>query len=747
MRPDRWRILPLGTGVLRTGLLVMLFGVATIANAATTDTHGAVVIAGDSHYAPYQMLDDNGRASGFDIELFRAIGRQAGFAVRVELGDWERQRAALRNGKVDVIAMFETPARRKQYLFSTPFLHRYHTVFGHRDAPYIASLADLKGRRVAVQSAGLAWEALRESGHVTIVTTDVEGDAIAAVQQGRADYALVPTHIGYHALLQHPDDDIVALSPPLLEYPYAFAVTRKRADLVPKVNAALARIQENGSYDKLYLAWLANLEPPRTSFQHGLAWGGAVALPLLLVALLALLWLRRSRRLAASEQQRAKVESRRRQELEQQAEYLAYNDVDTGLPNQNGLTQLLAAQLETARRDGGYCALIRIELQGLDTMRAVAGDDMEYRVLRSVARRLDAERADWTAACTGRGQLAWLASPLPDLNEASRAATRAIELVQTRMEIDDLAMTPHCCVGWAAFPEHADSGPGLQRAATMACASARERGRSCVMYGPELEPDAFKLTLLGDLHDAIREDALSFAVQPKVTLPDHRLAGVEMLVRWQHPRHGAIEPQNFIPVAESASAIGQLTDYMVRQLAAHDATWRQFGSAFHVSVNASVNDFEDPELVQSILAMTQDSGTTLVMEITESALLRNSEEVLAALAHLRQSGIEVSLDDFGTGYSSLTYLKRMAPDEIKIDRSFVSGLLDSSADQAIVHAAVDLAHSLGARVCAEGVEDPAVLDWLHAAGCDLAQGYAIARPMPLEQLAGWHYPGPATAQT
>lgn len=725
--------------MLALGLVLAPSAFSATANTSSASTPEAVVMGGDSHYFPYQFVDDGGRATGFDVELLRAVAQHAGFQARVELGNWSRHRHALRRGAVDVVPMFVSSARRQLYLFSTPFLYRYHMLFGYRDSEYVDSLQDLAGHRVAVQYDGLAWEALRHIDGIAIVPTRVEAAAIDRVRQQQAEYALVPVNIGYIAMMRNRDHGIVALSPPLLKFPYAFAVTRGRPELVKRINRGLAEVKEDGTYDRLYLHWLANLKPTASSFRHGLAIGALVGVPLLVLVGVVLWWLRQLRRQAASQQDRADQEARRRHVLEREAEYLAYNDVDTGLPNHHGLMAALGVAVKRARRAGSGCALVRIDVLELDTLRAAAGDATELELLRAIAKRLENLPSARAAARVGHGRFALLAQPVADLAAARELATAALDVVRSGVELRDLQVMQHCCAGYALYPEHAESAQGLVRAASLACTAARRHGGGCHAYQMALEPAPRDLTLLSDLCQAIHSHGLDCVAQPKIELTSGHMAGAEMLVRWQHPRYGDLAPDEFIPVAESTGVIGEITEYMLHAVAHSRAQWAQMCTPFHLAINASVNDFSDSDLVATIIAVARELPVALVLEITESSLLRDSEAVLAALTRLRRVGVQVSLDDFGTGYSSLTYLKRMAPEEIKIDRSFVTGLLSSEPDRAIVHAAIDLGHSLGARVCAEGVEDAAVLEWLRQAGCDLAQGYAIARPMPVAELPHWRF--------
>ncbi len=691
------------------------------------DSHG-IVLAGDSNYPPYQFITPDGRATGFDVELFRTVAGHLHVPLQVELGNWASTRQALAAGRVDVVPMLVTPEREKLYLFTTPFLYRYHLVFGRRGSGFVHSFHELGGRRVAAQYEGVAWTRLQPLNDVRIVPTQTEPAAIDMLRQGKADYAVVPMMIGYSTITHGQDAEIVALSPPLLEMPYAYAVSRDRPALVGRIDKALAQVKRDGTYDRLYLQWLGNLEPPSDSFRHGLLIAALTLVPLLLFLLW---WLRHSRL-------RAQQETARRRELERDVDYLAYNDPDTGLPNQHGFLRQLGYHLEHA--DKPRVAVIRIDLLDLDTLRAVAGDAVELRLLKALGARLDQSDARWWATCLAPGKFALVVQSFSDPGDVVEIVQAALGCIQARLDLGGLPIEQPCCAGVALYPDHAPDPAGLLRAASMACSAAPARRTACVFYDAGLEPDPRSLTLVSELREAMESGSLDWAVQPKVDLRSQRLVGVEVLTRWNHPVHGALAPDEFLPLAEPTGLLRQLTEYVVRQVADYGELWAPYGPDFHIAVNASVNDLADDDVVATIIDANGVSSFRLVIEVTESEQVRDADAVLRSLRRLKAAGIEIALDDFGTGYSSLNYLKRMAPDEVKIDQSFVRDVVESTTDRAIVQAAINLAHSLGARVCAEGIEDDAMLAWLREAGCDLGQGFALGRPMPPEALASWHLP-------
>ncbi|MDZ5646323.1 EAL domain-containing protein [Nitrospirillum sp. BR 11828] len=241
-----------------------------------------------------------------------------------------------------------------------------------------------------------------------------------------------------------------------------------------------------------------------------------------------------------------------------------------------------------------------------------------------------------------------------------------------------------------------------------------------------------RLSLMGDLKIAIEQDALALAYQPKLEPRTGRVVGAEALVRWTHPRRGFVPPDSFIPLAEETGAVRHLTRWGLRRALRQTAEWAAAGHDLRMSVNLSVRDLGDAALPDRIDALLEETGLKpdrLMLEITESAIMGDPEMAVALLSRLADRGMDLSIDDFGVGQSSFAYLRRLPVREIKIDRSFIRTLAETAQDQAIVGTIIKLGHSLGYKVTAEGVEDGPALALLAEMGCDLAQGYYIARPL------------------
>ena len=246
------------------------------------------------------------------------------------------------------------------------------------------------------------------------------------------------------------------------------------------------------------------------------------------------------------------------------------------------------------------------------------------------------------------------------------------------------------------------------------------------------------MELESDLRGALDRHEFRVHYQPIVSLMTGRVAAFEALVRWHHPVHGQIPPDEFIPIAESTALIQPLGQFVLESALDQARRWHQDGLSLGLAVNLSVRNLMDPALVDRVAALIARAGVapaSLTLEITESGVMTDPESAIAMLWGLRRIGVRLSVDDFGTGYSSLAYLKRLPVDEVKLDKSFVLNMTGDPDDAAIVRSTIELAHNLGLQLVAEGVEDQETLQLLASLGCDLAQGFHLARPMPAEDLA------------
>jgi EAL domain-containing protein (putative c-di-GMP-specific phosphodiesterase class I)/ABC-type amino acid transport substrate-binding protein/GGDEF domain-containing protein len=677
----------------------------------------------DHDYPPFSAEDPAKGPVGYDIDLFRDAARRAGLQADVHLDDWLAVQTRLSEGAIDVVPMLVTPERQRRLLFTQPYLQRYHLVFGRRGDRFVASLDQLAGRRVAVQRAGRAWQAIVQVPGVQPVLVDREGDTMRAVNDGRAEFAIAPSNTAFHARRRYHIRDVVPLSAPLLGSDYAFALPPDRIDLKRRLDAGLQQTISSGAADRIYLRWLGDLNPAEESYRSGLRMALWLMLPLAGIALFFLLRWTRVRRVAATA-----VHSQR--SAEHEAYRLLHHDPVTGVLNAAGLRARIAERVAQPQPFG----LVRIDLLDLHLTESITGHAFTDDLLRELGERLATRSRRPVIAGVGRGTFYLVCQDAVDAASAAGAMDELLALASDRIEIDGVPLDPSCAAGTALFPLHGEEAGALMRAATIACAAATSVPGSGVVYAPALDPDPRNLTLLTDLRRAIADRSLGFALQAKFALDSGRICGAEMLVRWTHPEHGPLPPNDFVPLAERTQVIGEMTLYLIDHAVELCQRWSRESLNIELAVNISANDLVDPRVVAGIVRRVCDAPGCLVLEITETAVMRDTERTLAAVHELRSHGVRISLDDFGTGNASLTYLRQLRPDEVKIDRSFIAGVVASDADQAIVRSTIELAHSLGAKVTAEGVEDEATLDWLRRAGADSAQGFGLARPESVDRF-------------
>lgn len=423
-------------------------------------------------------------------------------------------------------------------------------------------------------------------------------------------------------------------------------------------------------------------------------------------------------------------------------QHMANFDSLTGLPNR----WLLNSRLEMAvaeSNDKETCLMLALmDLDGFKEVNDSLGHQTGDELLRQKKPRLEGLLPEGdTLARLGGDEFAILLNGLSSAAEGIERVGAIIEAMGRPFDLNLLEVQIGVSIGISLFPDHAADGSTLLRYADVAMYYAKRNKLHHTIYSPEIDPHTpRRLELISDMGRAIREQQLVLHYQPKVRAADGVLDSVEALVRWQHPVHGFITPDEFIPLCEISDIIRPLTLWVLRKALADCARWHASGFEIGVSVNVSVRNVLDsrfPEEVIDLLADYPIRSELLTLEITESALMEDPARAKLNIDRLHSAGVNISTDDFGTGYSSLSYLKHIPVQELKIDRGFVFDMLEDENDGVIVRSTVDLAHSLGITVTAEGVENAAIMAALRVIKCDCVQGYHIAKPMPYDALSTW----------
>nr|WP_286195580.1 EAL domain-containing protein [Synechococcus sp. CCAP 1479/9] len=434
--------------------------------------------------------------------------------------------------------------------------------------------------------------------------------------------------------------------------------------------------------------------------------------------------------------------------IDQQLRQLAYEDPLTRLPNRSLLSQRLGEELERARRNGTHLAVGYLDLDNFKPINDSHGHAVGDQLLVAVAERLcRCLRPGDTVGRLGGDEFVVILPGLSSLAELEPLGEQLLSAVaQPTLIGETLCVALSTSIGFRLVPpDDADPDTLLRQADQAMYAAKRDGPGRMHHFDVELERrQLLQRSRLERVRQAIEGQQLRLFVQPVIDLATGQLCFAEALVRWQHPQQGLLSPEAWLGWIEDQPEISRLGDWVLEQALRHCSAWMRAGQGVAVSVNMSARELRDPgfaERIGAALARHADlPASALRLEVLETAALEDLEQVAQNIARCQDLGVSFALDDFGTGYSSLTYLRRLPISTIKIDRSFVARMLVDPADQAIVKAVVDLAHAFGRTCVAEGAETPEHLQALRAMGCELAQGFAIARPMPAEDLPGWNLP-------
>ena len=409
-----------------------------------------------------------------------------------------------------------------------------------------------------------------------------------------------------------------------------------------------------------------------------------------------------------------------------------YHDSLTGLPNRI-MAERQLEELVTAVLRPSYFALVLVDLRNVHDINASLGHHVGDEVLQEAARRLrqNAHAAD-TVARLGEAQFLIIARDCRP-ERAPLYADQLTGVVRTGFHLSGISLDLHVACGVCVYPDHGDTAVTLLRRAQMALEDSTDaRTRASIYRTGSDEEHRRRLTLITDLRGAIDRDALSLVYQPKVTMATRQVKSLEALVRWTHPQLGPISPAEFVPLAESTGGSRRLTSWVLKAAIGQMGLWRETGLEIDVAVNLSAPDILDPDLGDEILYLLRTrrvEPTQLLLEITESAVMRDPHLAARNMQLLRVAGVRFSIDDFGTGHSSLSQLNMLPVDELKIDRSFITHARLGSDAATIVTSTIDLGHRMSLDVVAEGVEEPEAWNLLRQLGCDFAQGYLISRPL------------------
>lgn len=426
---------------------------------------------------------------------------------------------------------------------------------------------------------------------------------------------------------------------------------------------------------------------------------------------------------------------------ERMLEYQARHDPLTALPNRVMLHDRLDWHIEQARAAGRPLCLLLIDLNNFKEINDSLGHQTGDILLVAVAQSLkQCMRATDTVARLGGDEFGVLL-PDTDPRQAAMLAKRLKAAFKTPFSVDAYQIQADASIGIAVHPRDGENYDLLMQRADVAMYHAKRNRAEYAFYNPDTDtnsPD--RIALIGDLRQAIEQNRLELWFQPQKELASGRITGAEALLRWNHPRLGAINPERIVEIAEQTGVINRLSRWVLERALAECRRWKEAGFVLQVSVNISVHNLANelfPNRVKEILTRSGLDPCNVTLEITESAVMSNPGQAIRMLDKLVGFGVQLAIDDYGTGFSSLAYLKKLPLQAIKIDKTFVTHMETSPNDRVIVKSTVEMGRNLGLKVVAEGIETPAAETLLAEMGCDLMQGYRLARPLPADEFLRW----------
>jgi diguanylate cyclase (GGDEF)-like protein len=701
--------------------LVILAACATVAMAQLVPPSPLVVVT-DGNYPPYLFRGSDGELRGVVRDRWELWSKATGVPVKIEAMDWMLAQQSVLDGRADVIdTLSYTEARAQRYEFGSGGGPVEARIFFHRTVGGIHDVASLRGIAVGAKAGSACGEWLRGHGvqllriytdSRALVKAAAAGDLrLFCMDAPTARYLLVETGV-YEEFKE---------SPPLYTTTLDWAVQEGRGSLRDFIQRGFARVPRS-ELEAVEARWLGN--PVRFPIPNRYWMGAAMLVALALGGAVFLL-----------------VRGRR---LHRRATHLSTVDAVTAMPNRAALHAHLAGFIAGAH--DAEVVLVLACVERLKGVRDAYGSGLADRVLHEAGRRVRAEAGASYAAFVAEDAFAVILDSLPRSEDASGLARRLLATLQRPFEIDGQRVYCGASVGIAVHPRDAGNAGALLQNAGVALTHARQsRGDALRFFQPEMQAVAAgRLQLETELRGALEREEFALHYQPRYDASGTDLLGFEALLRWQHPQRGLLLPADFIKVLEDTGAIAAVGEWVFRQACLQVVRWESSGlQPLPVAVNISPSQFRNRGLDLTLARIIAEVGVNaglIEIEITESSLMHDPEEAVRTLRHLKSYGLKLSLDDFGTGYSSLAYLRKFPLDALKIDRTFVRDATTNPDDSAITKAIIQLAHTLGLRVVAEGVELPEQRDLLRAWDCDEVQGYLFGKPMPAEKAAAMLLP-------
>jgi len=674
-----------------------------------------LVVVSDANYPPYLFRDAKGNLHGILRDKWDLWSRATGVPVALLGVEWSDAQQMVQHGTADVIDTLSfTKARANLYEFSRGRSTIEARVFFHRTLGGVHDVASLRGLAVGAKEGSACGEWLRARGVNILRTYPDSRELVQAAGSGELRLFCMDAPTARYLLVEQGLHGQFRESPPLYETTFHWAVRRGEVALRDAIERGFGRVAPK-DLEAVDARWLGTTLEPRLA--RSTLTGAGVTLAILLAGLAGLAFSNRC--------------------LGQRARRLQTRDRVTDLRNRAWLHEALGHAIAKTGKAEGSLAVMVIDLDRFHAVNDAFGPRFGDRVLAETARRLRAcVPPEALLACLGGDEFVVVPPRFGHAEDAGAFARRLLAALQGPYELDGGNVYCSASAGIAIHPADGSDAATLVRNAGIAAARAKMRGGNAVQYFlPEMHTEATRrLELETALRGALGRREFVLHYQPRVAADTGAVQGFEALLRWLHPERGLLAPAQFIGVLEETGAIAAVGEWALREACEQVLRWSRAGfRPVPVAVNLSPTQLHHRSLdaaVARVIAETGIDPALIELELTESSLMSDPEEAARILQRLAVLGIHIAIDDFGTGYSSLAHLRRFPLDALKIDRSFVRDATTNRDDASIIRAIIQLAHSLGLRVVAEGVETAEQRELLLGMGCDEMQGYYFGRPRP-----------------
>lgn len=727
----------------------------------------------DNNYPPY-TFQNRDYLYGFDFSLATLIFDTTDYNVDYSADSWEQVYAKLVRGDIDVGGIIAiTEERKKDVLFTEPLFNSYVSIYTRANAKKITT-GDLHNLKVGVGKGYYTEAILRDIIEVGGYRTyDHINDAVNDLMEGRIDAIFENQHfMDYIIVSENLKGAIIPQVTHLFPREHAYAVSKKRPELVGYMNHKLDELKDSGVFEELYIKFFYThsdgyLESRQRKIVYGLV---TIAIIVAVAAVLLKFYVDYLKRrlqinykelMAAHEELQAKEEELTAQNEELQAKeeellaqneelqakeeellynynkirYTALHDNLTGLPNRLQLNERLQTVMENVDCTQASGSVLFIDLDDLKTINDSLGHRYGDALIIKAGELIVAEAGENGFVSRIGGDEFIVILPERSRQEVNEIAGRIIKVLSYEHDVaDDIRLQTSASIGIAMYPEHGDTIDEILKNADNAMYAAKKSGKNCWrFFEAAMQAETYEqMTLKAALRSALARGELAVVYQPQVSACNHDVIGFEALLRWNSSQHGPISPAVFIPLAEQTGLIHSIGEWVLREACLFARKLADCGwSHIRIGVNASPVQLSAESFVSIVRTVLDDAGIKpgqLELEITETALMSSLENVARNLTTLNAMGVRLALDDFGTGYSSLTYLHRLPVNTLKIDKSFIDMILTNTAHRSIIGNIIDMAHGMAMSVVAEGVEAGDQVEFLKNNRCDFIQGYYFGRP-------------------